>query len=205
MRVDDLLARLEGVKKSGPQRWLAFCPAHRGEGKRRTPSLSIAALSDGRILLHDFGGCDVMNVLDSLNLEVGDLFAERRTAHRERAPASRAATPSIGAQDAWIVVRESEGEVEAYIHDYGGNARVLEQLDLRVGERFLGRLDWHRRAPILRPHVHAASDAISVMAQEALVLIFAANDMAAGVILSPETRERMLSAALTIRGAARLV
>jgi hypothetical protein len=67
-----LLDRLERVKQAGPGRWIACCPAH----KDRTPSLSIRELDDGRVLLHDFGGCDIENVLASLGLTVGDLFAK---------------------------------------------------------------------------------------------------------------------------------
>lgn len=139
MQVEDLLARLQGVHARGPSRWVARCPAH----KDRSPSLSIKAEADGRILLHDFGGCDVLAVLDALNLSASELFPPR--------------------------------------------------------------LSEHHHARIAHPHQHAAADAIRVMSREALVLIFAANDMAAGVILSPATRARMLEAALTIRGAARLV
>lgn len=61
---------------------------------------------------------------------------------------------------------------------------------------------WAAIARARGPHKR---DALKVMGREALVLIFAANDMAAGVILAPETRARMLEAALTIRGAAGLV
>ncbi|MDE2264100.1 MAG: hypothetical protein KGL45_16380 [Gammaproteobacteria bacterium] len=57
-----VLDRLDGVRQSGPGRWLARCPAH----EDRSPSLSIRELDDGRVLLHDFGGCDTQAVLDAL-------------------------------------------------------------------------------------------------------------------------------------------
>ncbi len=68
-----LLDRLERVKQTGPGRWLACCPAH----SDRSPSLSIRELDDGRLLLHDFGGCEVGAVLGVLGLGMRDLFPAR--------------------------------------------------------------------------------------------------------------------------------
>lgn len=65
-----LLDRLERVKPTAPGRWLARCPAH----EDRAPSLSIRELDDGRVLLHDFGGCETGNVLAALGLTLADLF-----------------------------------------------------------------------------------------------------------------------------------
>ena len=70
MSVSTLLERLHGVKATAPHRWLAQCPAH-GD---RSPSLSIRELDDGRVLLHDFGGCDTQAVLEALGLTLADLF-----------------------------------------------------------------------------------------------------------------------------------
>jgi|SRR5580700_1272320 hypothetical protein len=65
-----LLDRLERVRQTGPGRWIARCPAH----EDRAPSLSIRVLDDGRVLLHDFGGCEVGDVLAALGLTLADLF-----------------------------------------------------------------------------------------------------------------------------------
>lgn len=70
MSAAPLLDRLDRVKPTGPSRWLACCPAH----PDRSPSLSIRELEDGRVLLHDFGGCGTEEVLAALNLEMADLF-----------------------------------------------------------------------------------------------------------------------------------
>jgi len=72
MSASAILDRLTGVKQSGPGRWLACCPSH----SDRSPSLSIRELDDGRVLLHDFGGCDTQAVLDAIGLEMGALFPE---------------------------------------------------------------------------------------------------------------------------------
>lgn len=65
-----LLDRLERVRQTGPGRWLARCPAHQD----RSPSLSIRELDDGRMLLHDFGGCETGDVLAAVGLQLSDLF-----------------------------------------------------------------------------------------------------------------------------------
>ena len=65
-----LLSHLGGVRRTGPGRWLARCPAHAD----RSPSLSIRETSDGRVLVHDFAGCGAIDVLDALGLEWSDLF-----------------------------------------------------------------------------------------------------------------------------------
>lgn len=73
MNTAALLDRLDRVKQTGPQRWIAACPAH----DDKSPSLSIRETDDGRILLHDFAGCDVHSVLSALGLSLSDLFPDK--------------------------------------------------------------------------------------------------------------------------------
>ena len=73
MTADTLLSRLENVKRTGAGRWIARCPAH----EDRRASLSIRELDDGRVLLHDFAGCTVHEVLAAAGLEMSSLFPER--------------------------------------------------------------------------------------------------------------------------------
>jgi hypothetical protein len=85
MSADALLAHLECVRRTGPGRWLARCPAH----PDRHPSLAIRELDDGRILVHDFAGCTVESVLSAVGLTFADLHPSRAIAHgckRERRP-----------------------------------------------------------------------------------------------------------------------
>lgn len=79
-----ILERLQRVKQTGPGRWIGCCPAH----EDRSPSLSIRELDDGRVLLHDFGGCESGNVLAALGLTMSDLF-ERPLEHRSEPSRSR--------------------------------------------------------------------------------------------------------------------
>lgn len=71
--IDKLLDLLNGVRQSGPGRYMACCPAH-GD---RSPSLSVRELDDGRILLHCFAGCNAGDVVTSLGLTLSDLMPER--------------------------------------------------------------------------------------------------------------------------------
>jgi len=73
MAVDTILSRLSKVRSTGKGTWLACCPAHND----KTPSLTLRALDDGRILLHCFSGCDAVDVVQSIGLEMTDLFPER--------------------------------------------------------------------------------------------------------------------------------
>jgi hypothetical protein len=70
MIVEAVLSLLHGVRSTGPGRWIAKCPSH----DDRSPSLSIRELDDGRVLIHDFGGCEVGDVLAALSLTMADLF-----------------------------------------------------------------------------------------------------------------------------------
>ncbi len=66
--VERLLARLEAVRRTGPDRWLARCPAH----EDRRPSLSIREGDDGRVLIYDFAGCGAADVVAALGLDLAD-------------------------------------------------------------------------------------------------------------------------------------
>lgn len=80
MSADTLLSHLDGVRRTGPDRWLAKCPAH----KDRTASLSIRELDDGRTLVHCFAGCEVHDVLASVGIEMDALFPPRPVGHQQR-------------------------------------------------------------------------------------------------------------------------
>lgn len=89
MQTDDLLNRLDRVRKTGPGSWLACCPSH----EDRSPSLSVKEADDGRILIHCFGGCSVHEVVGALGLEIGDLFPPRQ----HRGEPSRRPFPAMDA------------------------------------------------------------------------------------------------------------
>ncbi len=88
MTIAALVDHLEGVRRTGPSRWVAKCPAHAD----RQPSLAIRELEDGRVLVHCFGGCSVEEVLASVGLRFDALFPASSTAHRF--PPERRAFPA---------------------------------------------------------------------------------------------------------------
>jgi hypothetical protein len=76
--IDSLLQRLDRVKKTGSDKWQACCPAH---DSKSHASLAIRLLDDGRIVLHDFGGCSTGEVLQSIGMDFADLFPKTSDFH----------------------------------------------------------------------------------------------------------------------------
>jgi hypothetical protein len=113
-----LLDRLDRVKQTGPGRWLARCPAH----PDRRPSLSVRELGDGRVLVHDFGGCEVGNVLAALGLNIADLFPERLPQHNYRASHSK-----IPARDLLETISEETSVVALVAADLLKRRSVTEE------------------------------------------------------------------------------
>lgn len=117
-----LLDRLERVKQTAPGRWLARCPAH----EDRSPSLSVRELEDGRVLIYDFGGCDVQAVLDALGLEMQSLFPERLSSVRE----GRGLGPSqsrIAPRDLLEVISEETSVLAVIAADFLARRAISEQ------------------------------------------------------------------------------
>ena len=73
MSADILLSKLEKVRRTGPGRWIACCPAH----DDKTPSLRVTGKDDGKVLIHCFAGCTVQEILDALGLGFDALFPEK--------------------------------------------------------------------------------------------------------------------------------
>ena len=79
---DNLLSRLDKVRKTGPDSFMACCPAH----EDRSASLSLCD-KDEKTLIFCFAGCSVHEVLDAVGLEISDLFPPRQsTGKPERRP-----------------------------------------------------------------------------------------------------------------------
>ena len=70
MTAEALLSRLDGVRKHGPGRWSARCPAH----DDKSPSLSIRETPEGKVLLHCHAECAVADVVAAVGLDLSDLF-----------------------------------------------------------------------------------------------------------------------------------
>lgn len=76
MKIQDILTRFKSVKQERDG-WLALCPSH----EDKNPSLSISQGNDGRILLNCFAGCKILSILESVGLEMSDLFNDTPKTH----------------------------------------------------------------------------------------------------------------------------
>ena len=74
MSADNLLSKLDKVKRTGKGTWTACCPAHADKG----PSLNIRETDDGKVLVRCFAECSVHEILDAVGLEISDLFPPRQ-------------------------------------------------------------------------------------------------------------------------------
>jgi RecA/RadA recombinase len=83
--IDVLLARINGVKKSG-KGFMCSCPAHGGHD-----CLSVEE-KDGRVLVHCFAGCSAQEVVESVDLRLSDLFADSLNPDRARDYSIQSAT-----------------------------------------------------------------------------------------------------------------
>lgn len=86
-----LISRLDGVRPTGRDQWIAKCPAH----DDKSPSLSIRETSDGTILIKCWAGCSAYEIVSSVGLELSNLFPARipqlgRKPERRPFPASDA-------------------------------------------------------------------------------------------------------------------
>jgi hypothetical protein len=131
MSAATILDRLQGVKETGLGRWVACCPAHAD----RSPSLSIRELGDGRLLLHDFGGCATDDVLAAVGLKFAALFpAPLLGAGEHRHVISPLRIPD---RDLLEVISEETSVVALLAADMLANKTISE-------------VDWHRLAAAAR-------------------------------------------------------
>jgi hypothetical protein len=126
---DRLLDRLNGVTSTGPDQWMARCPAH----DDRDPSLSVRDAGD-RLLVHCFAGCPTEAVMRTLGLRMADLFA------------SSSAAPSHPSTQHRHSPKIPRGDLEAALHHE--LLVLLQVISNRVSSRQLQR---DRRFRVLRP------------------------------------------------------
>ena len=79
MHVDDLLARLDGVRPRGTDEWSSKCPAHAD----KSPSLSVRKVAD-RILVHCFALCEPRDIVAAMGIRMVDLFSDAPTTRGQR-------------------------------------------------------------------------------------------------------------------------
>lgn len=79
MKIDDFLARLQKVRKTGANNWIACCPAH-GD---KNPSMTVGVGDNLGVLVHCFAGCSADEIVGSLGLELHDLMPDKPLQGRE--------------------------------------------------------------------------------------------------------------------------
>jgi hypothetical protein len=114
--ISTILARAEGVKQTGPGRWMVKSPL---APTQRTGSVSLRELDDGRVLLHDFAGGAAADILEAWGLSLGDLYPAPITApdgSQQHRPLRR---PWLGRNalaalehEAWLVIGVLEDVAE---------------------------------------------------------------------------------------------
>ncbi|HIF49928.1 MAG TPA: DNA primase, partial [Thiotrichaceae bacterium] len=75
--INNLINRLDKVKQTGKDRYIARCPSH----EDRSPSLAIREVDD-RVLIHCFAGCSAHEVVSAVGLDLSDLFPESKETHK---------------------------------------------------------------------------------------------------------------------------
>lgn len=114
MPLPDLLNNLQKVKKTGPNRYIACCPAH----PDKRPSLTISEKDDGMVLIKCWAGCGAADILAAVGLEFDALYPERQDDHRgkpQRRPWNPADLLQIMAFEATVArlcaARTERGEI----------------------------------------------------------------------------------------------
>lgn len=75
MSAENLLQRLDKVKRIRGDKWQACCPAHND----KSPSLVVREMDDGRVLIHCFAGCGAAEILDAVGLDFTELYPPKAT------------------------------------------------------------------------------------------------------------------------------
>lgn len=72
MSVETFLSRCQGVKRTGPGRWICKCPAH-GDNH---PSMNVKELPDGKVLVICRAGCSNADIVAAAGLHWSALFPD---------------------------------------------------------------------------------------------------------------------------------
>ncbi|MDQ3494282.1 MAG: DNA primase [Pseudomonadota bacterium] len=145
------MQRLDAVQKSG-NGWRARCPACGGTSRKLT-----VAEREGRVLLHCFGGCQAVEVLQAVGLSWGDIMPPRnwpespeerrqaRRAIRETGWSAALKTLAMEATVALIAARQLGGWQPLSVEDDARLALAVERID-HAAAVFVEAQAWRPRA-----------------------------------------------------------
>lgn len=135
--VSQVLDRLQRVRQVKPNSWSAACPCC--ESRKGRP-IAVTETNDGRVLLHAFCGCETLDVLGRLGLELQDLFDQPLTA------AIRPTRDKLSASEV-LAALSTEANVLAIIA-----SDILERSDFKLQ---IDAIDWQRLATAAQRINHA--------------------------------------------------
>ena len=117
---ENLIQRLEKVRGRNGS-WTARCPAHADKG----PSLAVRETPDGRVLVHCFAGCETQSVLESVGMDMTDLFPpdEKRREYGHGKPSVK---PAFYASDLMRVIAFEALVVQIVAFDIGNGKKISE-------------------------------------------------------------------------------
>jgi hypothetical protein len=137
--IENLLSRLEGVKRTAANKWLAKCPLH----DDRHASFGVKLTDDGAILMHCFAGCDTGAILAVIGLSFCDLFPPR-SAHDIDPTKPRPKTPRFSAREL-LSTLIFESTVLALAIEYLQNGIELSDVDAARVAQAKAAIDGIRR------------------------------------------------------------
>lgn len=148
---EPLLQRLDKVRKNGASGWMARCPAHDDKG----PSLSITE-RDGKVLVHCFGGCRTIDVLNAVGLAWRDIMPprswpdspeERRRASQAHRENAKVAALELAALEANVVLCAARQLARREPLSEGDDARLAQAVErLDASTAILSRKETWRPA-----------------------------------------------------------
>ncbi len=126
MTIETLISRLDGVKETGPGKYLSRCPAHAD----RSPSLAIKDGDDGRVLIHCFAGCETEDVLSAIGMTFSDIMPERIGAKHSYKPVRNRISP----RDALATLDHESLVVAIIAHDFLEHKEIDEPTWARLAQ-----------------------------------------------------------------------
>ena len=125
--VERMLGMLTKVKGRNGS-WTACCPAHNDKG----PSLAIRETEDGRVLLHCFAGCETLNVVQALGMDMTDLFPPDDKRREYPVEGKKSMKPAFYASDLMRIIHFEALVVQIVAFDLANNKPMTEETRERM-------------------------------------------------------------------------
>jgi hypothetical protein len=119
--IEDILSRLDKVKATKPNEWVACCPAHNDN----KPSMGIKLTDDGKILMKCLSQhCSINDIVAAIGLELSDLFPDSVKYERNKRQYFSASTILKAIQFETTIILLSSADVLNKTVKPGDHARI---------------------------------------------------------------------------------